>query len=56
MARNYIKTVKDMEEYFYGRGLELQKADSPVLSTHLIYNNINGIILPGYTIRFTAPK
>ncbi len=39
MARNYVRTVKDMEDYYYGRGLELQKADSPVLSTHLIYNS-----------------
>ena len=43
MARNYIKTVKDMEEYYYGRGLELQKADSPVLSTTTgVYNPIFG--------------
>lgn len=31
--RNYIKSVKDMEEYYYGKGLIFQKADSPVLST-----------------------
>lgn len=43
MARNYIKTVKDMEEYYYGRGLELQKADNPVLSTtNGVYNPIFG--------------
>ena len=43
MARNYIKSVKDMEEYYYGRGLELQKADSPVLSTTTgVYNPIFG--------------
>ncbi len=38
MARNYIKTVKDMEDLYYGRGFELQKADSPVLSTHLMHS------------------
>jgi hypothetical protein len=43
MAKNYIKTVKDMEEYYYGRGLLLQKADNPVLSTTTgVYNPIFG--------------
>lgn len=43
MARNYCKTVKDMEDLYYGRGFELQKADSPVLSTTTgVYNPIYG--------------
>lgn len=41
--RNYIKTVKDMEEYYYGRALEFQKADNPILSTTTgVYNPIFG--------------
>ena len=42
MARNYVRTVTDMERYYYGAGnsmgygysgSELLKADSPMLST-----------------------
>lgn len=41
--RNYIKTIKDMEEYYYGRAFELQKSDSPLLTTTTgVYNPIFG--------------
>ena len=42
MARNYVRTITDMERYYYGAGnamgysysgSELLKADSPMLST-----------------------
>ena len=42
MARNYVRTVTDMERYYYGAGnsmgysysgSELLKADAPMLST-----------------------
>jgi len=42
MARNYVRTVSDMERYYYGAGnsmgytytgSELLKSDSPMLST-----------------------
>ena len=52
MARDYIRTVTDMERYFYGAGnamgysysgSELLKADSPMLSTTTgIYQAIYG--------------
>jgi len=41
--RNYFKTMDDMEAYYYGRAFELQKADSPLLTTtDGIYNPIYG--------------
>jgi hypothetical protein len=52
MARNYIRTITDMERYYYGAGnsmgysysgSELLKADSPMLSTTAgTYNAIYG--------------
>ena len=42
MARNYMRTINDMERYYYGTGQsmgysysgsELLKADAPLLST-----------------------
>jgi len=41
MARNYIRTIRDLENYYYG--MNLQKADDPVLSTTAgVYNAIYG--------------
>jgi hypothetical protein len=55
MARNYVRTITDMERYYYGAGnsmgysysgSELLKADAPMLSTTGgTYNAIYGRIV-----------
>jgi hypothetical protein len=44
MAREYIRTIQDLEERYYGRGAGyIQKSDAPVISTTTgVYNAVYG--------------